>query len=58
MKEKQSDKKTFDDIENHNEDKSNLKEWKAPKLQVENTNNTLGGTLSCNSPGDDSWYTS
>ncbi len=35
-----------------------LKEWKAPKLQVENTNNTLGGTLSCNAPGDDTWYVS
>jgi len=36
----------------------NLKAWKAPKLQVEKTNNTLGGTISANAPGDDAWYVS
>jgi hypothetical protein len=58
MKEKHSNKNIAIDNQDYSSDKSKLKEWKAPKLQIENTNNTLGGTTSTNAPGDDSWYVS
>jgi len=35
-----------------------LKPWHAPKLVIEDTENTKGGTFTCNSPGDDAWYSS
>ena len=38
--------------------KSELKPWHAPKLVIEDTENTKGGTFTCNSPGDDGWYSS
>lgn len=38
--------------------KKNLKTWHAPKLVIEDTENTKGGNFSCNSPGDDAWYSS
>jgi hypothetical protein len=58
MKEKDSHKSSSEKNLEKTEDKIKLKEWKAPKLQIENTNNTLGGTTNTNSPGDDSWYVS
>jgi|GEM_PF-1911123 len=58
MKEKKSNKSNSDENKDYSNDANKLKEWKAPKLQVENTNNTLGGTLTCNAPGDDTWYVS
>jgi hypothetical protein len=39
-------------------DKSELKFWKAPKLVIEDTENTKGGNFNTNSPGDDAWYSS
>lgn len=34
------------------------KSWSDPLLVVEDVESTKGGTLSCNAPGDDSWYVS
>lgn len=34
------------------------KPWSAPKLVIEDTENTRGGTFTCNTPGDDGWYSS
>jgi len=58
MKEKHSNKSLSGENQNNSDDDNKLKEWKAPKLQVESTNNTLGGTTNTNSPGDDTWYVS
>jgi len=34
------------------------KAWTSPKLIVESVESTKGGTISCNNPGDDTWYKS
>jgi len=34
------------------------KPWVTPELIVENVESTKGGNFSCNSPGDDAWYSS
>lgn len=38
--------------------KPERKPWHAPKLVIEDTENTRGGNFACNSPGDDAWYSS
>lgn len=38
--------------------KSELKAWNAPKLVIEDTENTKGGTHSNPNTGDDAWYSS
>jgi hypothetical protein len=45
--------KTFEEA-----NEKTLKAWHAPKLVIEDTENTKGGDFSCNSPGDDAWYSS
>ena len=41
-----------------NTDNSELKPWHAPKLTIEDVGNTKGGMFTCNTPGDDGWYSS
>lgn len=52
--------KDINEIEDSKEnlENSDLKPWNAPKLTIEDVGNTKGGTFTCNSPGDDGWYSS
>jgi len=52
--------KDFNEMEDNKEnlENSELKTWHAPKLTIEDVGNTKGGNFTCNSPGDDGWYSS
>jgi len=39
-------------------EQSENKTWHAPKLVIEDTENTRGGTSNANAVGDDAWYVS